>query len=81
MKYLKTYKLFENKVDIQSVINTVKDILVEISDDDVYALSFKSKNSDEFSSLIVSTAIDKGSRDNISCIVIKINWQHILNIN
>lgn len=36
MKYLKTYKLFENKVDIQSVINTVKDILVEISDDDVY---------------------------------------------
>ena len=44
-----------------------------LSDEDVYNLSMKVKNSCELSTLIVNTAIDKGSRDNISCIVIRIN--------
>jgi len=44
-----------------------------ISDEEVFDLSLKIKNSNEFSNLIVSTAIERGSRDNISCIVIKIN--------
>lgn len=44
-----------------------------LTDDEVYSLSLKIKNADEFSSLIVNTALERGSRDNISCIVIKIN--------
>jgi len=44
-----------------------------MTDEDVYGLSLKIKNADEFSSLIINTAVDRGSRDNISCIAIKIN--------
>ena len=44
-----------------------------VMDEEVYGLSLKIRNADEFSALIVSTAIERGSRDNISCLVIKIN--------
>jgi serine/threonine protein phosphatase PrpC/transcriptional regulator of met regulon len=44
-----------------------------LTDEDVYSLSLKIKNADEFSTLIVNTAIYRGSRDNISCIAITIN--------
>jgi len=43
------------------------------TDEDVYKMSFKVKNADELSNLIVNTSLEKGSRDNISCIVVKIN--------
>jgi serine/threonine protein phosphatase PrpC len=39
----------------------------------VFELSLKCSNSDELSDLIVKRAVEIGSRDNISCIVIKVN--------
>jgi serine/threonine protein phosphatase PrpC len=43
------------------------------TDDDVYKMSSKIKNADEYAALVINTSLEKGSRDNISCIVIKIN--------
>lgn len=43
------------------------------TDEDVYKMSLKIKNADEYASLVINTSLEKGSRDNISCIVIKIN--------
>jgi serine/threonine protein phosphatase PrpC len=43
------------------------------TDEDVYNLSAACKNSDELSSMILKNAIKNGSRDNISCITIKVN--------
>lgn len=42
-------------------------------DEEVYKMSFKIKNADEYSALVINTSLERGSRDNISCIVIKIN--------
>lgn len=39
----------------------------------VFELSLKCSNADELSDLIVKRAVEIGSRDNISCIVIKVN--------
>jgi len=44
-----------------------------LTDSDIFQLSNNSSNSDELSKLIVNQAINKGSQDNVSCIVIKIN--------
>jgi protein phosphatase 1L len=43
-----------------------------ISDEELYTLHLTVSNSDEFTKLIVKTALTRGSEDNISCIVIKI---------
>jgi serine/threonine protein phosphatase PrpC len=43
------------------------------TDEDIYKMSFKIKNADEYSNMIVNSSLEKGSRDNISCIVVKIN--------
>jgi serine/threonine protein phosphatase PrpC len=48
----------------------VWDVLTE---SDIYKLSLKSNNSDSLASLIVKQAIANGSRDNISCVAIKVN--------
>ena len=44
-----------------------------LDDNEVYSLSLIVKNSKELCDIIVKNAIDKGSMDNISCFVIKIN--------
>lgn len=44
-----------------------------LSDEEVFNLSQKVKRADELSLLIVNNAVDKGSRDNISCIVVRLN--------
>lgn len=44
-----------------------------ITDDDVYRLHLTVSNSDEFAKLIIKTALLRGSMDNISCIVLKLN--------
>lgn len=44
-----------------------------MSDEDIFDLSHKIKSSEEFACTVVKLAIEKGSRDNISCIVVKIN--------
>jgi serine/threonine protein phosphatase PrpC len=44
-----------------------------ITDEDMYRLHLTVSNSEEFVRLIVKTAMNRGSLDNISCIVIKLN--------
>jgi len=44
-----------------------------LDDNEVYSLSLIVKNSKELCDIIVKNAIDKGSMDNISCFVIKLN--------
>lgn len=44
-----------------------------LTDNDIFDLSLNCYNADELSDLIVRKAIDNGSRDNISCITIKLN--------
>jgi len=44
-----------------------------LEDDQVYNISKKTGNTEEFCKNIVTTAINNGSKDNISCIVIKLN--------
>ena len=44
-----------------------------LDDNEVYSLSLIVKNSKELCDIIVKNAIDKGSMDNISCFVIRIN--------
>ncbi len=44
-----------------------------LGDEDVYNLSLKIKNAEQLAASIVNDAVEKGSRDNISCIVVKIN--------
>ena len=42
----------------------------------VYQFSQNIKNSDELCNIIISEAINRGSQDNISCIVIEFNWKY-----
>ena len=44
-----------------------------IDEDEIYNYSLISKNSKDFCDIIVKKSIDKGSMDNISCFVIKLN--------
>ena len=44
-----------------------------LSENEVYNFSLIAKNSKELCDIIVKNSIDKGSMDNISCFVIKIN--------
>ena len=44
-----------------------------LDDIEIYDISSKINNSKEFCDIIVNTAIDKGSTDNISCFVLKLN--------
>ena len=44
-----------------------------LDDIEIYDMSSKINNSKEFCDIIVNTAIDKGSNDNISCFVLKLN--------
>jgi serine/threonine protein phosphatase PrpC len=44
-----------------------------LDDDEVFRLSLTCNNADDFCNIIVKTALEKGSRDNISAITIKIN--------
>ncbi len=44
-----------------------------LDDIEIYDMSSKINNSKEFCDIIVNTAIDKGSTDNISCFVLQLN--------
>jgi len=44
-----------------------------LSDNDVYNMSFQFGNSKDFCDHIIKSAIEKGTMDNISCFVIKLN--------
>ena len=44
-----------------------------ISQDDLFKLSKEKMSSKEFSEKIVVTSLNRGTRDNISCFVIKLN--------
>ena len=44
-----------------------------ITDEDMYRLHLTVSNCEEFVRLVVKTAMNRGSLDNISCIVIKLN--------
>ena len=68
--YINKHILTEKDKYIVICSDGVWDVL---SDGDVFDISTKIKTSEELSSVIVNTAIEKGSRDNISCIAIKIN--------
>lgn len=44
-----------------------------ITDDDMFKLSFAVNESDEYAKLIMKSALQRGSTDNISCIVLQLN--------
>jgi hypothetical protein len=44
-----------------------------ITDEDMYRLSLQISNSEDYVNLIVKTSLSRGSQDNISCLVLKLN--------